>query len=128
MSDIRDSLRSPLAALVIGGVLLSPIMAQSQRHPRDAEIHDADTLAWWHTTEALSDDSMEGRDTGSAAYQRAAEYVANRFKAAGLEPAGAENGSYFQSVPMHESSVTPEGTSFTLIGRDGSETALVFLQ
>jgi len=34
----------------------------------------------------------------------------------GRARARGENGSYFQSVPMHESSVMPEGTSFTLIG------------
>jgi hypothetical protein len=116
----------PLCSLLFALTLAAPLVSHAQQHPRDREIHDADTLAWWHTTEALSNDSMEGRDTGSAAYQRAAEYVASRFKAAGLEPAG-ENGSYFQSVPMHESSVTPEGTSFTLVG-NGSETALIFLQ
>ena len=55
---------------------------------------------------------MEGRDTGTAAYQRAADYVQARFKAAGLQPAG-ENGSYFQAVPMHQVDVLPEGTSFT---------------
>jgi len=75
--------------------------AIAQTHPRDKEIHDADTKAWWHTTEDLSNDSMEGRDTGTAAYQRAADYVATRFKAAGLQPAG-ENGNYFQTVPMHQ--------------------------
>lgn len=75
--------------------------ALAQQHPRDKEIHDADTLAWWHTTEALSGDGMEGRDTGSAAYQRAAEYVARRFRVAGLQPAG-NGGTYFQSVAMHE--------------------------
>ena len=72
-----------------------------QAHPRDGEIHDADTKAWWHTTEELSGDDMEGRDTGSAAYLRAAKYVAKRFEAAGLKPAG-EKGDYFQNVPMHE--------------------------
>jgi Zn-dependent M28 family amino/carboxypeptidase len=117
----------PMRGVLFTLALATPLVSQAQQHPRDREIHDANTLAWWHTTEALSNDSMEGRDTGSAAYQRAAEYVANRFKAAGLEPAG-ENGSYFQSVPMHEISVTPEGTSFTLIGGDGSGTALTFLQ
>ena len=71
--------------------LAAPLASEAQQHLRDAEIHDTDTLAWWHTTVALSNDGMEGRDTGSAAYQRAAEYVANRFKAAGLSPAG-ENG------------------------------------
>jgi hypothetical protein len=95
-------------------------------HPRDQEIHDPDTLAWWHTTEALSNDSMEGRDTGSASYERAAEMVAERFKAAGLQPAG-ENGTYFQSVPMHQVDVLPEGTSFTAV-RSGSTVELAFLQ
>jgi Zn-dependent M28 family amino/carboxypeptidase len=117
----------PMRGVLFAVALATPLVSHAQQHPRDREIHDANTLAWWHTTEALSNDGMEGRDTGSAAYQRAAEYVANRFKAAGLEPAG-ENGSYFQSVPMHEISVTPEGTSFTLIGGDGSGTALAFLQ
>ena len=75
--------------------LLSATAQQTQQvHPRDHDIHDADTRAWWHTTEALSDDSMEGRDTGTAAYGRAADYVAKRFAAAGLQPAG-DNGTYF---------------------------------
>ena len=98
----------------------------AQQHPRDREIHDPDTLAWWHTTEDLSNDSMEGRDTGTAAYQRAAEYVAKRFAAAGLKPAG-ENGSYFQTVPMHEIDVLPEGTSFVVHREHGADLSLRFL-
>jgi hypothetical protein len=62
---------------------------------------DPDTAAWWATTAQLSNDSMEGRDTGSPAYLRAARLVASRFAAAGLKPAG-ENGTWFQDVPMHE--------------------------
>src|SRR6476469_3286213 len=62
---------------------------------------DADTSAWWATTAQLSSDSMEGRDTGSAAYLRAARLVAAKFEAAGVKPAG-QNGSWFQRVPMHE--------------------------
>ncbi|HEX3396957.1 MAG TPA: M28 family peptidase [Steroidobacteraceae bacterium] len=115
------------SALWLALALGAPPASYAQQHLRDREIHDSDTLAWWHTTEALSDDSMEGRDTGSPAYQRAAEYVANRFKAAGLEPAG-ENGSYFQTVPMREIAVIPEGTSFTLLRTNGTNTPLQFLQ
>jgi hypothetical protein len=114
---------------VLGLLMLaftSSAMADN-RHPRDAEIPDPETRSWWHTTEALSGDDMEGRDTGSAAYQRAAELVAARFKAAGLEPAG-EDGSYFQTVPMRELSVLPQGTSFTITRKDGSSTQLAFLQ
>ena len=108
-------------------ILLSLSCASMAHAAREAEIHDPDTLAWWHTTEALSGDDMEGRDTGSPAYQRAAEYVAKRFKAAGLQPAG-ETGSYFQSVPMHEIAASPQGTDFTLVRANGSLTKLKFLE
>ncbi|HWZ51017.1 MAG TPA: M28 family peptidase [Granulicella sp.] len=96
-------------------------------HPRDTEIHDADTRAWWHTTEALSGDDMEGRDTGSAAYQRAAEYVAGRFQRAGLAPAG-EDHSYFQPVRVHEVAVGAAGTSFTLLREKGGSLPIAFLE
>jgi Peptidase family M28/PA domain len=107
-------------------LFLASGLACAQAHPRDGEIHDADTLRWWHTTEALSNDAMEGRDTGSAAYQRAADYVAKRFKAAGLLPAG-DDGTYFQMVPMHEVQVEPAGTSF-VVERPGGKLRLEFLQ
>jgi hypothetical protein len=73
-----------------------------------------DTRAWWKITSALSNDAMEGRDTGSAAYARAARLVAQHFAAAGLEPAG-ENGSYFQRVPMEELRI--ERASFSVSSR-----------
>ena len=113
----------------LGGVLvcLFAAAASGQQHPRDAEIHDPDTRAWWHTTEALSNDSMEGRDTGTAAYRRAAELVARRFAAAGLQPAG-DRGTYLQSVPMHEVDLTPEGTSFVVVRDGGTPLPLGFLQ
>src|ERR1700757_3331969 len=68
-------------------LLLLAATASAQQHPRDKDIHDADTRGWWHITESLANDGMEGRDTGSAAYQRAAELVADRFREAGLRPA-----------------------------------------
>jgi hypothetical protein len=108
-------------------VLLLAASAYAQQHPRDKEIHDEDTRAWWHTTEALSGDAMEGRDTGSAAYQRAADYVAGRFREAGLHPAG-DNGTFFQTVPLHEVAVDGDGTSFTLVRDHGSESPIEFLQ
>lgn len=66
---------------------------------------DPDTQAWWSTTAQLSNDAMAGRDTGSPAYEQAAQLVAAKFKAAGLRPAG-ENNSFFQRVPMHEIRLT----------------------
>jgi hypothetical protein len=66
---------------------------------------DADTDAWWKTTAELSNDAMEGRDTGSPGYRRAAAVVGERLAAAGLEPLG-DNGTWFQEVAMDEMAIT----------------------
>ena len=113
------------AFLLLAAALIVP--AANAQHPRDAEITDPDTRAWWHTTEALSSDSMEGRDVGSEAYKRAAEYVANRFKTLGLTPAG-EDGTFIQQVPLHEIQLTPAGTSLTLTRPGQPDVSLAFLQ
>jgi hypothetical protein len=84
----------------IAPLCLLPLLISASR-PLPA---DPDTRAWWATTAALSDDAMAGRDTGSAAYERAARLVAARFAAAGLEPAG-EDGGYVQRVPMQALSI-----------------------
>jgi hypothetical protein len=69
--------------------------AQSPQKP------DTATAAWWAQTTALANDSMQGRDTGTEAYERAARYVAAQFTSAGLKPAG-DNATFFQRVPMHQ--------------------------
>ena len=89
----------------------------SQPHARTAGQPPAgavDTIAWWKTTAALSGDAMEGRDTGSPAYDRAARLVADRFAAAGLKPLG-EGGSWYQRVPMEQVSV--ESATISADGR-----------
>ena len=45
----------------------------------------------------LADDTLSGRGIGTEGGDLAAEYVAAQFEAAGLEPAGDEAGSYFQT-------------------------------
>jgi hypothetical protein len=47
----------------------------------------------------LADPARGGRFTGSAGYEDAARYVADRFRDIGLEPAG-DNGTYFQRFPV----------------------------
>jgi hypothetical protein len=74
---------------------------------------DAETAAWWRTTEVLAGDAMEGRDTGSAGYDRAAAYVAGRFERAGLAPAG-EEGTYFQRLSLRDIEVLAEGTTISI--------------
>jgi hypothetical protein len=101
-----------LAALLIGAA--APAMP------------DSDTAAWWRTTRFLASDAMEGRDTGSAGYERAARYVAGRFAAAGLKPAGP-GGSWYQRVPLTEVRVDKPGTSFEIVRPNGSRRRFAFL-
>jgi hypothetical protein len=81
-----------------------------------SEAPDAQTAAWWATTAALSGDDMEGRDTGSPGYDRAAAYVADRFQRAGLQPAG-EGGTYFQRITFDDIEVVSEGTAISVGAR-----------
>ena len=120
-------MRFAIAGLA-AGLLLAPLAsgAMAQSHPRDGEIRDADTRAWWHAVEALSGDDLEGRDTGSPGYDRAAVLVAERFRAAGLKPAG-DNGSYFQEIALREVAVAKVGTSFAVVRDSGGEVPLTFL-
>src|SRR5665213_255464 len=83
-----------------------------------ALVKDADTKAWWATIGTLAGDDMEGRDTGSAAYARAAKIVAARFAAADLTP--ASGGDWFQTLTLREARVETDGTSMKVV-RDGAQ-------
>ena len=70
----------------------------------------------------IADDSMMGRESGSAGDYKTAEYVAAEFQRLGLEPAG-ENGTYFQTVPFWNAAVDPQshldaGGATLQLGRD----------
>ena len=69
--------------------------------PAENEIEEA---ALEQHIQALSSDEMEGRAPSTPGGQRAAQYLADQMKAMGVEPA-AGNGSYFQEVPIVESTV-----------------------
>jgi hypothetical protein len=101
--------RSLYAALVIFLTFIAH--AQSPQKP------DAATAAWWAQTVALSNDAMEGRDTGTEAYERAAKYVAAQFAAAGLKPAG-DNDTFFQRVPMHQTDLDLAHSSVEIVTHD----------
>lgn len=47
----------------------------------------------------LASDALQGRDTGSPGFEKAAQWVAEKFKSWGVAPAG-ENGTYFQEFPF----------------------------
>ena len=95
------------AAAVLLGAAATTLTAQQ-----------ADIDRWWAHIVYLSDDSMQGRETGSPEHRRAAEYVAEQFKKAGLRP--GVYGSYLQPVDFVSREIVEDQSSLTLV-RDGAE-------
>ena len=71
---------------------------------------------WWAHVQVLAADNMEGRDTGSEGYRRAARYVVEQFQRAELKPAGVSE--YYQSVPLRALRLPKDLVTFTLISGD----------
>ena len=85
-----------------------------------ARVPVANDHRWWSHVEVLADDSMEGRNTGSPAHKRAADYVATQFRRAGLDPAGdAAARSYIQPVSFNTRRIVEQRSSLAL-ARNGS--------
>jgi Zn-dependent M28 family amino/carboxypeptidase len=71
---------------------------------------------WWSHVQFLADDSLEGRDTGSQGFEKAANYMAEQFRAAGLEPAGVDG--YRQPMDFQVVKIDESRCSLDLL-RDG---------
>lgn len=78
---------------------------------------------WWSHVEFLADDRLEGRDTGSRGFEKAADYMVQQFLAAGLQPAGADG--YRQRVEFDAVRVDEARCSLDLL-HDGVSTPLKF--
>ncbi len=76
----------------------------------------ADASRWWAHVRYLADDSLEGREAGRPGYTRAAEYVADVWRKAGLEPAYA--GQFLQPVALKARQIDESRSSLALV-RDG---------
>lgn len=77
------------------------------------------------TVKYLSDDSLQGRGTGLKGGDMAADWIAEQFKAYGLQPAG-DNGSFFQDVKFYGVRTDPQETQFAFVPKSGSPIALKF--
>jgi Zn-dependent M28 family amino/carboxypeptidase len=69
-----------------------------------------------HDVRILSADDMEGRAPGTPGEEKAAQYIAGRFKEVGLAPV---NGSYFQPVKLVGSKKIAEKSSLKIQNQDG---------
>lgn len=92
-----------LAQAAATAPVLSPIETELVEKITIASIKDMTT--------SLSSPEMEGRGTGQSGGDKAANWIADRFKSYGMKPLG-DKGSYLQKVEFKEITTTPE-TSFT---------------
>lgn len=77
---------------------------------------------WWADVSFIASDANEGRQTGSAGYMRAADYVISRMKAEGLQPAG-DNG-FLQQVAFEQQVVDQDASRAALVNADGAQSPL----
>src|SRR5215475_16049427 len=80
----------------------------------------ADQKRWWSHVEALANDGMAGRNTGSPEHQKAAAYVAAAFRRAGLQPAGIDG--YIQPVKFKTRKIVEAQSSLALERNGKTET------
>jgi Peptidase family M28 len=74
--------------------------------PTSAAISAADLMTRLYI---FSDDSMQGRETGTIGHVRSTRYIADQVKALGLQPAG-DHGTYFQNLPVFQRSLDARST------------------
>jgi Zn-dependent M28 family amino/carboxypeptidase len=109
-----------LAAVAVAVVLLTEMRPGALRTDGDSEgasgvtdeIREEEIAAH---LQFLSDDLLEGRAPSTRGDQIAAKYLAAQLALLGYEP-GGDNNTYFQQVPIVESTVNP---SFTLTAGPG---------
>ncbi|HLJ51160.1 MAG TPA: M28 family peptidase [Bryobacteraceae bacterium] len=77
-----------------------------------------ETRRWWSHVQALANDNMEGRDTGSPGYLRAEHYVIRQFERLGLQPAGEKG--FVQTVSLRKLRFREDQSTAVLTGKSGT--------
>ncbi|QQS39791.1 MAG: M28 family peptidase [Acidobacteriota bacterium] len=132
-SRIRSG-RSTFAALLLLTLFILQVPAQMAARPELSSLTpeekalveriSLDSLKGF--TNAIAADEMEGRGTMQTGGDKAAEWIASRYKELGLKPLG-DKGSFLQSIKFRET-VLGEGTHFKMDGADlvhGKDWAIV---
>ena len=103
-------------ALIALGVTLAACTGGGEQAAAGPDITlSGDSIREW--MKVLSSDEYMGRGSGQKGGDMASQYVADHFKAMGLEPV---DGSYFQSVPMVGYTTDPSSVKLSFSGKGGT--------
>src|SRR5690348_5823955 len=98
--------------VLAAGILSAALLASAQlTAPEQAALDRISADSLRANLTYIASDAMRGRMTPSPELHKAAEYIAEQYRKAGLEPAC--NASYFQAAPYAE--FTPKLDDFRLV-------------
>jgi Zn-dependent M28 family amino/carboxypeptidase len=103
-------------------ILIGALALAAATGARQTSTIRFDGSSWWDYVKVLSDDNMEGRETGSEGLRKAEAYTVEQLQKSGLKPAG-EHG-FYQTVKFDQRRVD-EKASFAELIRDGNEVPIV---
>jgi hypothetical protein len=89
--------------------------------PGRAATQQIESQAYLEHIKFLSSDELQGRGNGTPGLERAADYIAMQFRAAGLEP-GGDDGTYFQKFELVSGLSVGASNTLTMTGPQGSRT------
>ncbi len=114
-----------LAIVAAAGLVLSACATSSdtEQKPKVEAALAADAARIKVDMSFLADDALEGREAGTPGYQKASDYVAERFAEIGLAPGGDDDG-WFQSVPLRGGVRVDDAASMTAFTTDGQTLSL----
>ena len=115
----------PACSIVIAVicVLASAAVALADGDPADQAIASISPQTIRANMRFLADDLLEGRGTSTRGHEVAAKFMATRFEAMGLVPAG-DAGTYLQRVPLRSMKTDPGKSVMTWV-RAGKARTLV---
>jgi hypothetical protein len=103
------------AGLLISGALLVACQAEQKAQAQTAKELKAEASRIKSHVRFLSDDLLEGRDTGARGHEIASLYIAAEFEKYGLTPAG-DDGTYMQRINFVQSNIDQSSIKLSLIG------------
>jgi len=106
-----------LLAAIAACVFAVPLAAEDTGPVTSTEVPLTDRAALERDVRVLADDAMEGREAGTAGYDMAADYVAERYAGLGLQPGGDEGG-WFQNFSLVRHSQASDAR-LSIRGADG---------
>ncbi len=118
-----------LRPLAIAAALLaaSGVVRAAPPLPPDEHLPEVTKAELQQWVRFLSDDALEGRESGEPGCDRASELIAFEFTRLKLRPMG-EAGSYFQEFTIPRGMKVLKETSLAAIGADGKETTFKLVE